>query len=56
MRSRRRQRCSVEPVEADIVEHRIGGELIFRIAVIVGPCLELLVDPERLTAAESASG
>src|SRR4029077_21060316 len=37
------------PVEADIVEHPIGGELIVRIAVIVGPCLELLVDPQRLT-------
>src|SRR6202040_4441643 len=45
-----RRRSGVgEPVEADIVEHRIGGEFIFRIAVIVGPCLELLVDPQRLT-------
>jgi len=38
-----------EPVETDIVEHRIGRERIFRIAVIVGPGLELLVYPQRLT-------
>src|SRR6266403_4526478 len=38
-----------EPVEADIVEHRIDRELILRIALVVGPCLELLVDPQRLT-------
>src|SRR5712671_5045141 len=38
-----------EPVETDIVEHRIDGELIFRIAVVIGPRLELLVDPQRLT-------
>src|SRR5712664_1245793 len=38
-----------EPVEADIVEHRIDRERIFRIAVVVGPRLELLVDPQLLT-------
>src|SRR2546425_895222 len=37
-----------EPVETDIVEHRIDGEPIFRIAVVIGPRLELLVDPQRL--------
>src|SRR6266446_7866486 len=38
-----------EPVETDIVEHRIDGELIFGIAVVIAPRLELLVDPQRLT-------
>src|SRR5690242_6599532 len=38
-----------EPVETDIVEHRIDGERIFRIAVVIGPRLELLVDPQRLS-------
>src|SRR2546425_3326011 len=38
-----------EPVEADVVEHRVDRERIFRIAVIVGPGLKLLVDPQRLT-------
>src|SRR6476659_1872312 len=38
-----------EPVETDIVEHRIDGEFIFGIAVVIGPRLEFLVDPQRLT-------
>src|SRR4029077_16023342 len=38
-----------EPVEADVVEHRVDRERIFRIAVIVRPGLKLLVDPQRLT-------
>src|ERR1700720_3376825 len=44
----RRRGGAGEPVETDIGEHRIDGKLIFRIAVVVGPRLELLVDPQRL--------
>src|SRR5580704_1082466 len=44
----RRRGGAGEPVETDIVEHCIDGKLIFRIAVVIGPGLELLVNPQRL--------
>src|SRR5580704_16803222 len=47
--SGRRRSGVCEPVEADVVEHRVYRQRIFRVAAIVGPCLELLVDPQRLT-------
>src|SRR6202007_1960527 len=47
--ARRRRGAVGEPVETDIVEHRVDGERIFRIAVVIGPRLEFLVDPQRLT-------
>ena len=37
-----------EPIEADVIEHRVDAEGILGIAVIVGPSLKLLVDPQRL--------
>src|SRR5258708_15102096 len=44
----RRRGAIGEPVETDIVEHRIDGECVFRIAAVIGPRLELLVDPQPL--------
>src|SRR5579863_7560426 len=37
-----------EPIEADVIEHRVDAQGIFGIAVIVGPSLKLLVDPRPL--------
>src|SRR5258706_1579315 len=37
-----------EPIERDVVEHLVAGDLPLRFVVAVGPLTELFVDPRRL--------
>jgi hypothetical protein len=41
--------CSRQPVERDVVEHRVARERVLEVAVMVGPGVKLFVDPGGLT-------
>ena len=44
----RRRRSVGQPVERDVVQHLVARECVFGVALVVGPGVELLVNPGRL--------